>query len=214
MKWFERFVESLNRHTVKSTSKKIAKDWENLQTGSSKQAVEERTRWIKSALESLDSLCDEKTRNSIMIDTCPHSYPKTRIKEMRTEFEKLGSLDELIELMRRDTSWGGGSFYDYPIRKGDEIHITKVPYSQKKYKSATTDEEKRLAYCHCGIVKRSSVEISPTFCCCSGGWVKQLWDGIFEEPVEVKLVESLLKGDNQCTHAVRIPTRFLYDTEV
>jgi hypothetical protein len=209
MKWFEKFAESVYRHAGKNKGEIIANRWESVPTGSSKRAVENRSRWIKSAMDSLDRLCDEKTSNLIMVDTCPHSYPKTRIREMRAEFERLGNLDELIELMRRDTSWGGGSFYDYPVRKDDRIHITKVPYNPKKHKDAATDEEKRLAYCHCGLVKRSSEEISATFCCCSGGWVKQLWEGIFEEPVEVELVESLLKGDNQCTHAVRIPPRFL-----
>jgi hypothetical protein len=113
--------------------------------------------------------------------------------------------------MRNDTSWGGGSYYDYPVRKEDTIFITKVPYNPKAYKNAITDEEKRLAYCHCALVKKSKEDVSSTFCCCSGGWVKQLWEGVFEEPVEVRLAESILKGDDQCTHAVRIPARFLQE---
>jgi len=209
LKWFQRFAESLARHEGNETSKVVMKGWEELPAGSSKRAKEERTRWIKTAMDTLDDLCDGKTRNQIMIDTCPHSYPKTRIKEMRNEFERLGNIDDLLMLMRSDTSWGGGSFYDYPVRKDDVIYITKVPYSPKAYKTAVTDEEKRLAYCHCALVKRSKEKISSTFCCCSGGWVKQLWEGILDQPVEVELTESLLKGDKRCTHAVRIPVSFL-----
>jgi hypothetical protein len=208
MKWFQRFVESVHRHLGKEAGEIITRGWKNLPSGSGKHATEERSRWIKSAMDSLDNLCDEKSRNLIMIGTCPHSYPKTRIKEMRAEFERLRDLDALIELMRKDRSWGGGSFYDYPVRKDDVIYITKVPYNPKAYKNATTDEEKKLAYCHCGLVKRSNEAISSTFCCCSGGWVKQLWEGILEQPVKVELVESLLKGDDRCTHAVRIPSGF------
>jgi len=209
MKWFHRYAESVKRHAGKQTEKIVARGWEELPTGSSKRAKEERTRWIISAMDSLDELCDEKTRNQILIDTCPHSYPKTRIKKMKAEFKRLGNLDDLLEVMRADTSWGGGSFYDYPLRKDNVIYITKVPFNPQAYEKAVTDEEKRLAYCHCSLVKRTKEKISPTFCCCSGGWVKQLWEGILEQPVEVKLTESLFKGDDHCTHAVRIPPDFL-----
>jgi hypothetical protein len=209
MKWFQRFSESLYLRAGRDIGEIVAEGWECVPAGSSKRAKEERTMWIKSAMEKIDNLCDEKTRNQILIDTCPHSYPKNRIKEMRAEFKRLGNLDDLLELMWKDTSWRGGSFYDYPIRKDNMIHITKVPYNPKAYKNAVTEEDKRRTYCHCSLVKGSKEEISSTFCCCSGGWVKQLWEGIFEQPVEVELYESLLKGDKQCTHAVRIPTGFL-----
>ncbi len=209
MKWFQNFAESVDRHAGSDASSIITEGWEEVPTGSAKQATKERTMWIKLAMEKLDNLCDEKTRNQIMIDTCPHKYPKTRIKEMRTAFERLGNIDGLLRLMKEDVSWGGGSFYDYPVRRDDVIYITKVPYNPKAHKSAVTNEEKRLAYCHCGLVKRGEETISPTFCCCSGGWVKQLWEGIFQQPTDVWMTESLLKGDDRCTHAVKIPRGFL-----
>ncbi len=209
MKWFERFAASLRRHTDSHTEEAVATGWKDLPEGSGRRAREDRARWISSAMEKLDTTCSEETRNLVMIDTCPHSYPKKRIQEMRAELKRLGSIDKLIELMRSDTSWGGGSFYDYPAREGNVIYITKVPYSPRKYEAATTDEERRLAYCHCGLVKNSREKISPTFCCCSGGWVKQLWEGVLEQPVEVWLHESILKGNDQCTHAVRIPSNLL-----
>jgi hypothetical protein len=209
LKWFERFTECVNRIGGKNVGQNVLKGLGVPPTGQSKRAKNNRTRWIKTAMEKLDDLCDEQSRNQIMVETCPHVYPKTRIKLMRDEFERLGNIDELITLMREDTSWGGGSFYDYPFRKGDMIHITKVPYNPKAYRHAINDEEKRLAYCHCALVKRSEDSISPTFCCCSGGWVKQLWEGIFQQPVEVEMTESLLKGNERCTHTVKIPREFL-----
>ena len=208
MKWFDKFSQSVKHHLKKNASF-ILEGIDKIPSGSSKKVKDEQARWIKTALERLDTTCDEKTRNQILVDTCPHAYPKTRIKQMRAEFERLDKIEDLLELMRKDTSWAGGSFYDYSVRKDDEILITKVPYNPKAFEKATNDEEKHNAYCHCGLVKHSKEQISPTFCCCSGGWVKQLWEGIFEQPVEVRLVESLLLGDVQCTHAVRIPGDFL-----
>lgn len=208
MKWFQRFAESLNRYIGKKEAKRVAKGWDTLPTGSSKHAQEQRTLWIKAAMESLDNQFDEEMKNRILIDTCPHSYPKTRINKMRSEFKRLGSVDDLLDVMLQDTSWGGTSFYDIPIRKGNIIYVTKVPFAPKAFRDAVTDDEKRLAYCHCSLVKRSKEPISHTFCCCSGGWVKQLWEGIFEMPVDVWLTKSLLKGDDHCTHAVQIPEEY------
>ncbi len=209
MKWFVRFAESVKHYLGKKTSTTVTNGWEDLPTGSSKRARDECIRWIKSSLDTLDDICDERTRNQILVETCPHTYPKTRIKKMRAEFERLGNIDDLVELMRNDTSWGGGSYYDYPVRKSDEIHITKVPFNPKTFEKAVSDDEKRQAYCHCTLVKHSKVQISSTFCCCSGGWIKQLWEGIFGQPVQVKLIESLLSGDTRCTHSVQIPKKFL-----
>ncbi|MBN2229233.1 MAG: hypothetical protein JW779_06525 [Candidatus Thorarchaeota archaeon] len=205
MKWFEKFSESVAHHLGKKTMKYIAEDWEKVPTNSSKQSKEKRYSWLKIAMERLDENCDDEMKYRIMADTCPHNYPKTRIMKMRTQFKRLGSIDALIDLMKQDTSWGGGSFYDYPERIGNWIHITKVPYNPRGFREATTKEERRKAYCHCGLVKGSTEEISSTFCCCSGGWVQQLWEGILEQPVKVKLVESLLQGDDRCTHAIEIP---------
>jgi len=43
------------------------------------------------------------------------------------------------------------------------------------------------------------------FCYCSAGYEKIGFDVIFEESVEVELLESALKGDSQCRFAIRIP---------
>jgi len=43
------------------------------------------------------------------------------------------------------------------------------------------------------------------FCYCSGGFEKVHFDVIFDEPVEVELLESVLKGDMRCRFANKIP---------
>ncbi|NHJ14524.1 MAG: hypothetical protein EAX95_12665 [Candidatus Thorarchaeota archaeon] len=209
MKWLERFAESLRRHTKASIQKKVLHGLEDVPKGSSRAVRRKQSDWIKAALAKLDAVVDEETGTRILVDTCPHKYPKNRIREMRARLEELGTLEKLLEVMRLDTSWGGGSFYDYPVRKGNTIHVTKVPYNPKAHKAARTEEEKRMTYCHCGIVKAHREGMSPTFCCCSGGWVKQLWEGVLGVPLEVTLTESILKGDERCTHSFQIPPNFL-----
>jgi len=45
----------------------------------------------------------------------------------------------------------------------------------------------------------------PTFCYCGAGWYRQQWEGAVGKPVQIEIVDSLLKGDDRCTFAIRLP---------
>jgi hypothetical protein len=68
---------------------------------------------------------------------------------------------------------------------------------------------KRYYACHCPLVRASVLEgkpeISPTWCYCSGGFEKLLFDVIFDEQVEVEVLENALGGDLRCRFAIKIP---------
>ena len=64
-----------------------------------------------------------------------------------------------------------------------------------------TDQEVAFVWekCFCPIIGRIPVgKISPTFCNCSRGWVKELIEGSIEKPVKVFIDESITKGDSRC----------------
>ena len=65
------------------------------------------------------------------------------------------------------------------------------------------------AYCHCSFVHPFLDEIpsklSPTFCYCGAGWYTRLWEGILGEPVKIEHVETLLRGNDQCTLTITLP---------
>ncbi|MBN2229661.1 MAG: hypothetical protein JW779_08690 [Candidatus Thorarchaeota archaeon] len=205
MKWIERFTASVERNAKSKIAEQVTRGAKDVPVGSTKKIRREQSDWIASALNTLDALADEPTRTKILVETCPHTYPKARIKEMKKKFSELGSIDRLLEFMRLDTSWRGGSYYGYIRRDGVWIHITKVPYNPEGYEAASTVEGKMKAYCHCSIAKSNFHRMPSTFCCCAGGWEKQHWEGILETQLEVVLSESLLKGDSKCTHSFRIP---------
>ena len=209
MKWIEKFLQRIEEIAGQEIRETVQKGREELPPPNTAKAKKEIAKWIADAIERLDGLIDEKKRNEILVVTCPHTYPKKRIREMKALFEQLGSIDSLIEEMVKDTSWGGASYYDYPKRVGNLIHITKVPFNPRAHQNAKTEQEKRSAYCHCPLVRKTNMEISPTICCCSGGWDKQLWEGILGEPLPVELTKSILKGDECCVHTLEIPPHFI-----
>jgi predicted hydrocarbon binding protein len=53
-------------------------------------------------------------------------------------------------------------------------------------------------YCGCPLVRAGLVRLSPTFCNCSRGWVKAVFEAVLERPVEVALEQAIGRGDPVC----------------
>jgi hypothetical protein len=205
LSWLERFAASIADRASDAVKNDVMKGAETL---GSRPTPSQRARWVKGAMERLAALVDEETQIQIMVHICPHKYPKKRIEKLREQYKQLGNIDKLLEIMCNDTSYGGTSYYDYPQRKGNTVYITKVPCNPKSHQKAEAGLDRKLAYCHCSWTRaalRTREPVSPTFCYCSVSWDKQLWEGILGKPVDVKVVKSLLNGDDTCVHAFPLP---------
>jgi len=205
MKWVEKFAESIDRFAGGTVRKEVTEASGKLRSGSSST---QKAEWIRKTMEKLEASVDRETIRKIMIATCPHTYPRRRVQKLKERYKKLGNIDKLLEIMRNDHSYKGASYYGCPIRKGNTIYMTKVPYNPQAHKKAKTKQEKQLAYCHCPWVKAAitdNIKVTPLFCYCSASWDKQLLEGILGKEVEAELVECLLRGDECCTHAYHVP---------
>jgi hypothetical protein len=162
-----------------------------------------------------------------------HKVPASAFNEKKRRFDKANSIDEylrdehkrLVEELEKFMK-EGRIWYEQEItpevlefvkcnqeitgvRHGDRIFLTKIPYAPKEYLKEKDPVLKRYYACHCPLA-RSAIRdgnhgISPTFCYCSSGFEKVHFDVIFGEPVEVELLESVLKGDMRCRFANKIP---------
>jgi hypothetical protein len=204
MSWLEKFKAALKRFAGEKVGKQVL----GSEKISPNSTPEKKARWIKEAIERLDSLVEDKeTRRSILL-CCSHRFPKTRIQKLRTKLIRFGSIDALLEHMHTDSSCEGLSYYEYPKREGNIIYVTKIPYSRAKYEAATNPDEKRRAYCHCSWVRATTEPISQTFCLCGSGWYKTLWEGILRQPVRVEVLKTVVHGDEDCTFAIHLPSDF------
>ncbi|MGQ9566392.1 MAG: DUF6144 family protein [Candidatus Bathyarchaeales archaeon] len=53
--------------------------------------------------------------------------------------------------------------------------------------------------CYCPRVSKiPRGKLSGTYCYCSVGWAKALFEGVLERPVEVVKEASIINGDKQC----------------
>lgn len=200
----ERLDENLARHAGEQVRREVMAGVEAYETASPR----ERAAWFQRAIERLDALVeDEATRCDVMI-SCAHRFPLWRIEALRAEYERSGDIDALLETMRADRTLGDLSWYEAPVRKGNVIWVTKDPFDPEKHRQATDTNEKRAAYCHCGVLKETLLEgvtMSRTYCYCGAGWYQQTWEGILQRPVRIEVVRSVLQGDDDCTFAIHLP---------
>jgi hypothetical protein len=94
-------------------------------------------------------------------------------------------------------------------RRGDIIYHTKIPYMAKEYLEETNERLKRYYACHCAwareSIKSGEEGVSPTFCYCSAGFTKMPWEAALDQPLEVEMVKSVLKGDLECSFIIHLP---------
>lgn len=52
--------------------------------------------------------------------------------------------------------------------------------------------------CYCGSVSTTKERFSPTYCRCSCGWFRLLFETILGKPIKVDLLGSIIQGDSHC----------------
>lgn len=220
--WLAKLSARLDEVAGELIRRQVMRGSEGLSSQSSRQEV---IAWSRRAMERLDTLVDEQKRREIMTG-CACQYPKSNLQGIREEYEATGDIDvahrmlqeqfesflkttlqlsnELIEeIVSR--GWGSAG-----VRRGNTIIATKIPKSGYlvAYVEETDPEAKRQYYCHCPRVRdvlKESERISATYCYCGAGFYKGIWEEILQRPVEVELLESVLKGDEVCRVAIHLP---------
>jgi effector-binding domain-containing protein len=204
-KWNELLAENLARVLGEAAEQQVMQGSEALTVES---LVEERFRWVRGAMERLEGLADEQDRHDVL-SRCAHVFPASQIEKLRAVYEEAKdrtgeareAVDAVIAFMGEDPGWG-----ERPRREGNVIYSSKKPRDPEGYEKAPNRLEKRKAYCFCPLVREHLEEGMPiTFCYCGAGWYRQQWEGTLGRRVTVEIVRSLLKGDDLCEFAIRLP---------
>ena len=110
---------------------------------------------------------------------------------------------EFVDHVKEDQSLQTG------VRKGDRIIVRKVPFDPTGVYGERNPVLRRYRYCHCPLVRSALRDgkplVSPMFCHCSAGFTKLPWEVIFDQEVEVEVLETVLGGGESCVFSVRIP---------
>jgi predicted hydrocarbon binding protein len=143
---------------------------------------------MRGAMERLDKLVDEGTRFRIM-ENCGFGCAQMNrgaMDEAVTKRKKFETADEFIEAEQKKPAKGTRL-----LREGSVLYQRYTPQSYG-------------VRCYCEMVAATEENISPTYCHCSKGFVKKLWEAVLEKPVEVDLIQSAISGAKECKFAIHI----------
>ncbi|PKL24562.1 MAG: hypothetical protein CVV47_08970 [Spirochaetae bacterium HGW-Spirochaetae-3] len=117
--------------------------------------------------------------------------------------------DDVVDFVRYNQEIQGG------VRVGGTIYVTKIPYDPARFLKSSDPLERRRLACHCPLaassIRADGAGVPATWCSCSAGYTKYLFDVAFGEETEAEVVSSVLAGDPICRFAIRIPESALND---
>jgi hypothetical protein len=187
----------------------------------------------REVLKKMNKILTPEDCKKVLVDVA-HGLPRDFRKGEREKYLKAGSIDEYLHEKRKNAIAelekhrdDGTIFYNQYItddvvnfvksrpdilsgeRRGDTIYHTKIPYMAQEYLDETDERMKRYYACHCAWARESilsnDAEVSSEFCHCSGGFTKQPWEAALDRPLKVELVNSVLKGDLECSFKIYLP---------
>ena len=129
-------------------------------------------KWIASLMEGLDKNVDEKTIAKILEQCGRECQTQSSIKKARDIYQKSKSTDEFVDRLAKMNK--------HIYREKDKVYLI-------------------YPKCYCSQVnKLPKGKLSGTYCNCSRGWAKALFEGATGKPVEVIMEKSIINGDDQC----------------
>lgn len=203
--WTGLLAENLERVLGRDALRSVMPGSEKLTLEST---VDERFAWAKRAIERLNDLASPGQVYDVL-SSCAHIFPASQIDKLRAVYAEtkaqtgdgLQAVDAVIEFMAQDPGWG-----ERPRREGRVIYSAKNPRDQQGYETAQTELERRQAYCFCPLIRTHLESGMPLdFCYCGSGWYRQQWEGAIGAPVQIEIVQSVLRGDACCEFAIRLP---------
>jgi predicted hydrocarbon binding protein len=132
-------------------------------------------RWIGALIEGMDDEIDEETRARIL-ERCGRScIPRAFVSRVEAQMGDIEDAERAVDRL--------GELWGHLERVGDDVYVM---YEK----------------CFCPLVNSYPGDLSPTFCNCSRGWIKELFESALGRTVEVLLEKSVINGDNLCRFRV------------
>jgi hypothetical protein len=145
--------------------------------------------WVKRFFDVLDQQLDEPTRKKIMQvngKECYQGWIKSTGQTMKTV-----PFEQWAARIKKEV-------------KDDSVRVEgNVIYFQYT-SSAETGQPSQEGVCLCPLVESKTAGISKTYCQCSVGYVKEMFEQRFACPIDVQLVDSVLQGGKRCKFKITI----------
>jgi hypothetical protein len=171
-----RIVKKLIAKTGLVTAKKTMKGVDEFETLS----PAEKADYIKDMIARMKKLAGNAQTKDILVSCgmmCCGVTSRRRVAQLKSEST---SIKDLLEKMNK-RHLGGGRL------KLKDAHTITGGYDQ----------------CYCGMVSRTRTPFPDlTYCQCSTGWYRQLFETALGRPVKVRILKSILCGAKTCEFVI------------
>ncbi len=173
---FARAIEKDASHEV------LLKVMEGVDQYVSTSSYTEKAAWMRVAIERLERLIGREASRRIMESCGRKCCGPTSRKIAKKLMRETDSIADFVRKLN-DARLGGGR-----LQLVDKHTITGG-YDR----------------CYCGLVKKTDQPFSSTtYCHCSVGWYKQLFESALGRPVDVEIKRSIISGANRCDFIIHI----------
>ena len=156
---------------------KKAKQQAELQAERKQQFI---SSWTEDMMKIMDDNLDQKTKTKIMEASGRRCAQKT-FHPVITKFK-----DDIPGLL---------------------AHMKKHYIETAKYdktKATILLHSKKMDACVCPMVQGKQTLSTKTYCLCSQGWMKQVFEGVSGKKAEVKTLKTILTGAKQCVFNIAL----------
>ncbi len=171
---FQENVERLTDGVAKRTLLRTCDAYRDLTTPRQRAAA------LREMMELLDQTATADKREELMQSCGRRCIGVSILSKAMALQNRAADLDDLLNLLNK-VHIGGGH-----LRR--EGHIIHAEYDR----------------CYCGSVSRTKTKFSPTYCQCSCGWLRRLFETILDKPVRVDLLGSIIQGDSRCRFRIHL----------
>lgn len=134
-------------------------------------------KWANDVCDYLESNFEPEQIKQIRMD-CSCTPPPKYINDVKKLYQKSNSLDEFCEKYN--------SAYEGKHSVWCENNVLFFSYPS----------------CYCSCVKRMSENISTTWCFCTLGYTKAIFDAVFNCNTQVELIESIKTNSSRCVMSI------------
>lgn len=129
-------------------------------------------KWIANLVDELDKHVDAETIAKILEQCGRQCQSQSFVKKAKDIYNKSKDINDFLDKFAK--------VYKHLHRESDKVYIV-------------------YPKCYCSHVNKiPKGKLSATYCNCSRGWAKALFEGALGRPVEVVMKETIVNGDNQC----------------
>jgi predicted hydrocarbon binding protein len=133
-------------------------------------------KWIATLMTGLEKNVDEKTLALVLEQCGRQCQSQSFVKKAKALYKQSKSIDDFLEKL--------GRVYKHLRIDGKKVYIA-------------------YPKCYCSQVNKiPKGKLSGSYCNCSRGWVKALFEGALDKPVQVIKEKSIIGGDSECKFRV------------